>query len=62
MRQTHKLFNTDNDKGKFKSFANLTKQINNDNDFLSFTFSRPYNIFLVTFIMFNPFTSESDII
>ena len=41
---TMKLYNSGKNKGKFKSFVNFTKKIN-DNNF-------SYNIFLVTFIIF----------
>ena len=47
-----KLCNKDKNKGKFQSFLNFTKKIN-DNHFQASLFTkRSYNIFLLPFIMF----------
>ena len=57
-----KLYNKDTNKGKFQSFVNFTKKIN-DIGFSRFTFSKkvPQDIFL-TFIISNLIKLESILI
>ena len=47
-----KLYNKGKNKRKFKSFLSFTKKINDNIFWASIFIKRPYNIFLLTFIMF----------
>ena len=46
-----KLYNNNKNKGKFQYFVNFTKKMNDNGSWASLFIKRPYNIFLLTFIM-----------